>query len=364
MSEHDIGNNGRRRKPLIAGFMIVLSCCLVAGLAGLFASLLMFWMTYQQFGVDPANKHGISHQNASRLGGLAILVCALTFYWISVYLDLFYIDLETIQTSNWIVLCSLSIGGIGLWGDMLGEISPQKRLILSAILFSICLLLVPEILPKTIGVSILDGVLSISPIAYFLSLIACIGLINAANMADGANGLMPLVFTGIFYSFYTQTLDPLYLSVAAAAFVFSLFNVFLGKLYLGDFGSYGLGALASLGALLLVAQGGVNIWFVLCIGAYPVIDFFVSIGRRRFAGKSPFSADDDHMHNRVYEFLRNFGLSPLAANSTTGVTISTCTTGITLMLMNIWNIDALAWLVLFLFFVVIYLVAYRLLLAK
>ena len=42
------------------------------GLPGLLMILFLQWITHQSYALEPADKHGISHTVASRLGGAAI----------------------------------------------------------------------------------------------------------------------------------------------------------------------------------------------------------------------------------------------------------------------------------------------------
>lgn len=361
MESNPVTDSLARHRAAITYFLILLASALIAGLAGLITSLLMYWMTFQKFGVDLSSKHGISDQDSSRLGGLAVAICASVFYLISIYLEMFYVGIATIQTNAWLVVCSLAIGFVGFWGDLLEDLSPKARLFLMAFILATCFVLVPDILPEAVGLPGIDFLLGWRSLSFVLSLMACLALVNAANMADGANGLMPIVFAGIFYTFFLISLDVLYLSIMAAFIVFALFNVASGKLFLGDFGSYCFGAFASLCALHLVGQSEAELWLFLCLAAYPIIDFFVSIVRRILAGRSPLAADCDHMHNRLYRFFRGVNFPPLLANSLSGLTISVSSTGSSIFFLSTWSIDSGMWAVYFFSLVVVFITAYLLL---
>lgn len=347
-------------KRFARALLVVVICAVIAGVSGILTALLMFWMTRQNFAVDSHQKHGISHQRASRLGGVAVAFCALCIYWISVGMSL---PLERLGVSLMTapVTYAVLIGIVGLCDDACGHLPAHLRLLLTAVLFAACLAINPNIIPTGIGIVGIDSLLSIKPLAFFLCLIACVGLLNATNMADGANGLMPLVFMGTFYGFFTLSGELVYLAVTMGLMVFALFNVLFGKLFLGDSGSYGLGAMAVLGAIKLMSEIDAQVWVFLCFAAYPVIDFFVSIVRRKLAGRSPLSADSDHMHNRLFRYLRSFNLSPLMANSISGLTISIATTGVSIILLTYWSTSATSWIVLFFSLIMVYLIAFRLL---
>ena len=335
-------------------FVLVLCCYLIAGISGILTVALMFWLSRQTFAVDSQDKHGISHQQSSRLGGVAVAFGALSIYWLAIALNLPITAFDTGFSSSPIVWCSLIIGLLGLLDDLTGGISALVRIVIAATVFALCLFLMPEVVPKSIGVFFVDGMMDWRPVAYLLTLVACIGLLNATNMADGANGLMPLVFMGSFYAYMLVSGELLYLAVSMSLLIFTLFNVVLGRLFLGDAGSYGLGALAALGAMHLVSEGQASIWLLLCLASYPVIDFFVSCIRRLADGRSPLSADSEHLHNRVYRAYRAFLPTPLLANSAAGLSISLITTGISLWLLMHWQVNSSNWAGLFVFYIGLY----------
>jgi UDP-GlcNAc:undecaprenyl-phosphate/decaprenyl-phosphate GlcNAc-1-phosphate transferase len=349
--------NEQTATRIAKALLLIFICALLAGVSGVLTALLMFWMTRQDFAVDNQDKHGISHQRASRLGGVAVGFCALCIYWISVGLSL---PLERLGISLLAspVPYAVLIGIVGLCDDACGHLSAYLRIMLTSILFAAFLVINQGIIPQDIGILGIDALLATRSIAYLLCLFACLGMLNATNMADGANGLMPLVFMGTFYGYFVLSGELLYLAVTMGLMVFTIFNVLSGRLFLGDSGSYGLGALAALGALKLMSEIGAEVWFFLCLAAYPVIDFFVSIVRRKLAGKSPLSPDSDHMHNRVYRLFRRTISSPLMANSLSGLTISIGTTGVSVALLSLWSVDSRYWVLLFLCIVVIYLFLY------
>lgn len=347
-------------KRFFKGLLLVALSTLAAGISGLLTVLLMFWFTRQNFAVDSHEKHGISNQQASRLGGVAVAFCAFCVYWISISLPLGVESLDRMDESllSTPAFYALVIGAVGFCDDVFGRLSPRIRIALTAIIFSACLLINPDYIPSNIGMPFVDSLLDIYPMAFVLCLIACVGMLNATNMADGANGLMPLVFMGTFFGFALITGELIYFALTMALMVFALFNVLSGKLFLGDSGSYGLGALAAIGAIKIMSATGAEVWLFLCLAAYPVIDFFASVTRRMLAGRSPLSADSDHMHNRLYRFFRKMLFSPLAANSVSGITIGIGTTGVAVVLLKFWSATSNNWIGLFAVYIAVYLAAF------
>jgi len=133
-------------------------------------------------------------------------------------------------------------------------------------------------------------------------------VINAFNVIDGldglAGGLSMIALVCLAIIGVDSSLFSLAIVLTAVVAGFLLFNLPLGfnsvaRCFMGDAGSTFLGlAIATIG--ISFSQGPapiispvVGLWFI----AVPVFDLFCSIIRRLAKGKSPFSADHDHLHH-------------------------------------------------------------------
>lgn len=104
--------------------------------------------------------------------------------------------------------------------------------------------------------------------------------------------------------------------------MFLIFNVVSGWFFLGDMGSYGLGAVLVCYGLLGVSEGDFSAGFMVCLLTHPCIDFVVSIIRRTRKGLSPLQADNGHLHNRLFAFYAQKFISRTTPNSLAGLTLS------------------------------------------
>ena len=162
----------------------------------------------------------------------------------------------------------------------------------------------------------LGNLLSAEPLllgrfAVALTVFAVIGVVNALNLCDGADGLAGgLAFVAVFWiammsaaSAHAGTLKLALglLGCIAAFLVFNLRSPWRSRaaIFLGDAGSLSLGFLL---AWLTVesAQGSsplfapvTAIWLV----AVPISDTIVCMSRRLARGQSPFRADRTHLHH-------------------------------------------------------------------
>lgn len=78
----------------------------------------------------------------------------------------------------------------------------------------------------------------------------------------------------------------------------------------------------ALACLDLLQSSGASIWFFAAILSYPCTEIVRVIVNRLLKKKSPFAADNSHVHNKVFAALKRAGASGLMANSLTGLIVS------------------------------------------
>ncbi len=337
--------------------VLLLGALLIAGLPGLATVLLLAAIRRFSLAPDSHAKHGISHQQASRLGGLGIVLCAVGVYFAARGIP------QVANATNPNNLFSplafaLMVGLVGLVEDLHGALSPQLRLGLMAAILATALLVHPGLVPSGAGIPGLDFLLQYHWLAFALALVAALGAINAMNIADGANGLMPVVFACTLLAYVAISGRIEYYALFLALLVFVLYNLVSGKLFLGDAGSYGLGAAVVIGALELLGQGLVSPFFLLCLLAYPAIEIFYSSARRMRAGQHPMQPDNFHLHNLLYAKIKQSGCGSILANGGTGLCISLPTAGASVALLFVLSPTSQWWLALFLAYVATYLIIY------
>ena len=101
-----------------------------------------------------------------------------------------------------------------------------------------------------------------------------------------------------------------------------------GRLFLGDAGAYGLGAILVLAGFYTVNTGRIGVEFSAVMMCYPCLEVIASMVRRKIAGRSMFKPDNHHLHNYIYERLKVNTKSRVAANSLTGLIIASASTGV------------------------------------
>jgi UDP-GlcNAc:undecaprenyl-phosphate GlcNAc-1-phosphate transferase len=178
------------------------------------------------------------------------------------------------------------------------------RLAISAVAVGAVVWMVPGLTVTVLIFSFDDSVppIILGPwVGLLFSVICLVGLQNAANMADGKNGLVigiSLIWTLLMFAYAPNHLHPLLVVLAITLAVSLAFNL-SGKVFLGDCGTYGLSVILGLLALYSYNVGfatfpadAVALMFLI-----PVVDTLRLIAARGIKGRSPFSPDREHLHH-------------------------------------------------------------------
>ncbi len=178
----------------------------------------------------------------------------------------------------------------------------------------------------------LDWLLSFTLVSVVFTAFAMGGVANSINIIDGFNGLASIMSTLAFIGYAliawqvgdTQ-LAAVALVLAACVWGFFWVNWPLGKIFLGDGGSYFIGfALAWVAVMLIERNPGVSAFAALVVCVHPVTEVLFSIYRRRLKQLHPGYPDRLHFHSLVKQrYVRRWfpGFSSLAHNSITGALI-------------------------------------------
>ena len=163
------------------------------------------------------------------------------------------------------------------------------------------------------------GVYELSRIvAQIITIFAVVGIINAINFIDGIDGLA-ISIAILFFSFF-EFFAKYQTSFSSLSFIiiFSLIPLYYfnykknNKVFLGDSGSLFLGTLISIFVLNILSDEYLiknrfdlnKIIFVISILFYPFIDLVRVVFIRLKNGKSPFEADQNHIHHLLLSYYK------------------------------------------------------------
>ena len=155
------------------------------------------------------------------------------------------------------------------------------------------------------------GTIHFGIMAVPLTIFCTVGVINAFNMVDGLDGLAGgialvafLTFAVLSYLNAQPDLALLAIAFSGALVGFLWYNRPPSRLFMGDAGSMSIGfALAFFSLAVTQKTGGsVSPATPLLILAVPICDTIRIIFDRLLRGRSPFAADNQHLHHLLIRF--------------------------------------------------------------
>ena len=261
------------------------------------------------------------HQKPTgRAGGIAILslFCLFIFFYFLIF-DVFLKDYLTI---------SLLLFSLGFLDDIKIKINPNIRLVLMLTLLVFCINIF-SIQITSSGLNFLNLWLTNNLFQTCFVLLCCLFIINGANLIDGFKGLLGIhfllinsIFLIINLSNQNQNISIILFAQIIIVLSFLLFNFPKAKIFLGDSGSYLLGALIAFNAIK-THELNLNIspFFYTSILFYLFYEVFFSFIRKTLKKKSPLKPDNFHLHMLFYQFLKK-SKNIFTANYMTGLLIN------------------------------------------
>ena len=246
-------------------------------------------------------------KSISRFGGVAVTVSLVTVLFIQGY---------TIDNSLFFlaIVCCLPAFLAGYLDDLKIEITPKQRLFM-LVPVPLLFFYFTNLEVRSLNLGILDDFLQIEMLAILFLVVAIVGMINAFNIIDGVNGLLgSYVFSILFVLqvrdqifaqelFYLADYPAILQTLTGALLGFFVINIF-GKIFMGDAGSYFLGALVCWVLIHQYQTIGASAWSVMLLLSYPFTDLVFSVIRRKFiTNHDPMQPDAMHLHHVILKRL-------------------------------------------------------------
>jgi UDP-N-acetylmuramyl pentapeptide phosphotransferase/UDP-N-acetylglucosamine-1-phosphate transferase len=241
-----------------------------------------------------------------RLGGLVFIISLFGYVF-------FCSPSESILLIKQILSCLVPILVIGLKEDLFYNADPFTRL---AALFFVGWFFMANFmgpLPNLNEVPFVRKLFLFQGGATLFFILSMAAIANGMNLIDGVNGLCAAaVFTilaALLFLSY-KTADNIMLSLIFSLILllipFILFNYPFGRIFLGDLGSYSLGLIVSMFTIILFGRHPeISPWAAVLILIYPLAELIFSMLRRVIKGDSLYSADNAHIHIKLFHFFRS-----------------------------------------------------------
>ena len=207
---------------------------------------------------------------------------------------------------------------IGFLSDSKNLSSPKKRLFLQLFVISFFVFF-SNIQVTPTRIEFLDRIFEDKLLGHLFTIFCLMILINGSNFIDGLNGLLIAYFLiVIIFLYYFDLIDPELMSQKNQIFLILSFSIllllnYLNKFYLGDGGSYLLGFM--LGFILISVYNfevsaspyyevAISPYCVILFLWYPCLENLFSLIRKILSKKSPTSADNYHLHQLFFLYLK------------------------------------------------------------
>jgi len=284
-------------------YLIAALTFLVAGVVAFCTTPLVKKFAYIIGAVDvPKDNRRMHKTPIPRLGGLAIFLGFLSAVLIFAEID---------RTMVGILIGALILVTLGILDDVFALKASLKLVIqIVAALF--------PVLYGGLRIETLSNfnIMSAEPYTYlgFLSIpitvVWIVGLTNAVNFIDGLDGLAAGVssIAAVSLLVISCVLGSPYVAVVMAAlaggiFGFLPYNLNPAKIFMGDTGSTFLGYILATMSIqgLFKMYAVVSFAVPFLILGLPIFDMVCAVGRRVLSGRSPWSADREHVHHKLID---------------------------------------------------------------
>jgi UDP-GlcNAc:undecaprenyl-phosphate GlcNAc-1-phosphate transferase len=279
-------------------------------------SLISFFVTLAVVKYSKLFAHGILIDNdfskpqafhsepVARAGGVSIFFLFLLFI-------LFYFILFSVFLIDYLCIAVLFFS-LGFLDDAKIRLNPNIRLFIMIIFLFFCINIFSIVIASS-GLQFLNIWLENYIFQTCFVLLCFLFVINGANLIDGFNGLLAMHFLIINLMLLVINLinghqDILIVLAGQTVIVFSflLFNFPKAKLFLGDGGSYLIGALITINVVKThEINADISPFFFAGILFYLFYEVFFSFIRKISMGLSPLLPDKNHLHMLVYRWLFN-----------------------------------------------------------
>lgn len=256
-----------------------------------------------------------------RVGGVAIFLGVAAAYIVA------SAERAAILGPLWMAGCVAF--AFGLLEDLTKRVPVSTRL-LATVLSGVVGWAITGVSLSRVGVPFVDLALAHQGASVLLTAIAIGGIANAINIIDGLNGLASamkfIALTTVACIAYAEgdaSLAFATLSIAAAVLGFFLVNWPMGKLFLGDGGSYFGGFALAWSCVLLVERNqAIAPFAALMVCIYPFIEVLFSIYRRKLKQMSPGRPDNQHLHTLIYRRYVVTVAPTVKENSVAGILVA------------------------------------------
>jgi UDP-GlcNAc:undecaprenyl-phosphate GlcNAc-1-phosphate transferase len=231
------------------------------------------------------------------VGGLAALPPVIAI----LLLQFFQEGMSSTHAASYLAIAFATFASliVGFFDDR-RHIPALFRLIICSGIFGVAISIRPEFVVSALDIQGVGFKIELGLLAIPFSGFCLLAFQNAVNMADGRNGLVAGLAIMWLMALFSYGWHPLTLAIASLTIgLFIALGANLGgRLFLGDAGTYGIGAFVGLATIWIHRSNiGLHTIDVVIMFMIPVLDMARLFVFRIFRGQHPFSADHNHLHH-------------------------------------------------------------------
>lgn len=256
----------------------------------------------------PSELRKVHKRIIPNFGGIAIFTAFL-------FSCSLFIKSELLPEGNIIMAGGLILFMIGLNDDIVG-LGPLKKFVVqftSALIIALAANIRITNLHGLLGYEVLDYYTSVS-----LTVLFIVGVVNAFNLIDGIDSLaaslgtlVSLIYAYLFWNAGYIGWSYLSIALTGALVGFLFFNVSPARIFMGDSGSLLLGFVCVVLSIKMIEVAAstpvkfgtttieAGFGLVLAVLIVPIFDTLRVFTLRVIKNRSPFKADNNHLHHRL-----------------------------------------------------------------
>jgi UDP-GlcNAc:undecaprenyl-phosphate/decaprenyl-phosphate GlcNAc-1-phosphate transferase len=268
---------------------------------------------------EPGEARKLHRRSVPTLGGVIIFAGMIMSYcmWFPAREDWMgrnYDAINALAEFKYLLTSLFILFFLGLKDDIIG-VSPWKKLMIHLVVGVIIVMVADIRITQLWGLFTFESEMPY-PISVIFSIFVYIVIVNAMNLIDGVDGLAAGVgtiatFTFAYWFYQTGDIPLALLAIALGGALcgFLIYNFQPAKLFMGDSGSLIIGLVIFVLAVKMIEFPVQRILptmkqvskpvLAMAILCYPLIDTLRVFTIRMFQGRSPFSADKNHIHHKL-----------------------------------------------------------------
>ena len=244
-----------------------------------------------------AQEHKAHTAPTPLVGGLAAIPPAIALLMV----QFFQAGMSSTHAASYLALVFATLASlvVGFLDDR-NHIPAVFRLIVCGGVFAAAIIISPDFVVYALEFQGIGFKVELGLLAIPFSVLCLLSFQNSVNMADGRNGLVAGIsiiwlLNLLSYSWHHSTFAIVSLIIGLLIVLGANLG---GRLFLGDAGTYGIGAFVGLATIWIHRSNvGLHTIDVVIMFMFPVLDMIRLFVFRIFSGRHPFSADHHHLHH-------------------------------------------------------------------